>query len=146
VDWRIGALLTPFAALLAACGPLDAGGSAQYCSTDQQCDYQCSRLGECLDEGEAITVRVNWTIEGQAAGETSCADIQELRLTFEPDSIRDEEVTYAPVPCELGTIYYDRMPDRFSAVRLTALGDRLYLEGWAEVQGAETVATIDLRP
>lgn len=138
--------------LLGACSfpAADNGEAAAHCTEDRHCDYRCSRLGECLSPDEEMSVRVYWSVGGErpSADNGVCTGIGELRLAFEPESAREDEASYGPVPCSLGQIFYDRMPDRFVRVRLTALseGGGVFAEASAPVEGPEAEATLDLRP
>ncbi len=115
------ALLIASLAQVSACDISDEGAS---CTEDSQCDYKCSRIHECLAEGHEIEIRAQWTINGVAPTPTTpeaCGRVANFEFHLESDSVRDESVTYYPVPCELGQVFYDRMPDRLRNLRLTAV-------------------------
>jgi hypothetical protein len=109
---------------LAACfaGPEDSSGAA--CVRDEDCPELCSRVNECLSAADAIEIRVSWTVGGQAPSPTtpgSCGAIDAFEVSLESDGERDEPINYFPVPCNLGQVYYDRMPNRLARVRMSAV-------------------------
>jgi hypothetical protein len=86
----------------------------------------CARTGECVAESNIVDIRIDWTVNGQTVTPTSdaaCRDIDKLSVTF-VDLRTDPDVSYYPVPCNLGRITYDKMPGRFDRVELTAWDDR----------------------
>ncbi|WP_428268274.1 hypothetical protein [Haliangium sp.] len=94
------------------------GGRA--CEDDGDCGGEtCARNGECA--AEVMSVLLSWTVSGRVADEESCARYDHLSLTFEDADI-DQKLTYEPIPCPLGRIYYDRMPARFDMAVLSAEG------------------------
>lgn len=104
---------------LGACLPY---GTGQHCTDDADCGAgECARNNECAPAGTLRTVTFVWTVHGQVPGETTCAPIAELRVTFE-DRTLDETVVYEPVPCRLGRIHFNRMHPRFDRVRISAHG------------------------
>ena len=119
--------------LTGSCGHSDEGLA---CISDDDCDDRCSRVGECLTASSSIEIRLSWTVNQQSPSPSRadvCGPIRDLELSFESDSASDETIVYFPVPCELGRVFYDRMPDRLSQVRVTAYGE------------AETPLTVEFR-
>lgn len=93
------------------------------CVEDDECPEICSRIGECLLEANAITIRASWTVGGQSPSPTApaaCGQIDALEVSLESDGARDMPVIYYPVPCDLGQVYYDRMPNRLKRMRMSA--------------------------
>ncbi len=115
------------------------------CQDDSDCgDSQCTRTGECSIE--VLSVILRWTVNGQPPNEESCARIDQLSVVFE-DAQVERELTYEPVRCTLGRIYFDRMPSRFDRVTLRAddRGGRLLDEHTVSLDRPGTEAALDLR-
>ncbi|GAB4542380.1 MAG: hypothetical protein Tsb0020_54800 [Haliangiales bacterium] len=88
------------------------------CQDDSDCgDSLCTRTGEC--SVEVVSVILHWTLDGRAPDEQSCAEVGQLSVVFEDQEV-ERELTYEPVRCTLGRIYFDRMPSRFDRVTLRA--------------------------
>jgi hypothetical protein len=97
---------------LAGCGS-DGSGT---CMTDSQCGGDvCARDGECLPASEIQSVKVTWTIRGQAASAMTCAASPSFLLQFDGYSYGDS-FGYAPVPCMEGQFTMDKLPTRFVQV------------------------------
>ena len=98
------------------------------CSVDADCGQgQCTRNGECVTAGALLSARISWTLYGQPPNEASCAPVEQLAVTF-IDVDTDDNVTFSPVTCTLGQIFFDRMAARHDEIKLTAFapdGDRL---------------------
>jgi len=110
------AWLTATACLVPGPGP---------CTDDRDCPtgYECVRTGDCVSADAIRSVRAMWTIDDAPAGPDTCAGIAELSLTF-AEARGDDSITYEPVPCPIGRIYYDKMPRRFTLLILRAHDDR----------------------
>ena len=109
--------------LLSACftGP-ESGPST--CTRDEDCPELCSRIGECLRAADAISIRTTWTVGGAAptpSAPTPCGAIDALEVSLESGGARDLPILYYPVPCNLGQVFYDRMPNRLERVRFSAV-------------------------
>jgi hypothetical protein len=115
--------LASLALLLSACPNSSDEGAA--CVRDEDCAELCSRVNECLSADSAIEVRLSWTVSGLTPSPSNagvCGVIEALEVRFESDSLRDEPIIYYPVPCELGRVYYDKMPDSIGVLQVTAIG------------------------
>ncbi len=94
------------------------------CSRDEDCPELCSRIGECLKAEDAISIRANWTIGGLAPSPNApapCGGIDAFEVSLESSGERDLLVAYYPVPCDLGQVLYDKMPDRLERMRMSAV-------------------------
>jgi len=104
--------------VLAACGPPSNGD----CERDNECgDYVCARTGECLPSTSVRSVRITWTIRGQAASSSTCAtspNFYLLFLGFDPN----DSYGYEPVPCNAGEFFVDKIPTRYGSVEIGARG------------------------
>ncbi len=126
--------------LLAGC-PSD---SQSTCTTDSQCGNNvCARDGECLPATEIMSVKVTWTIRGQAASATTCASSPDLLLQFDGVSYGDS-FGYAPVPCMEGQFTEDKLPTRFQQVDI-GLDNAGYFLGSKPIDATRVVA-FDLAP
>ena len=104
---------------LTACPPVSDEGES--CQNSGDCEFQCSRVGECLSEDGGIEVRIRWTINGMSPSPNApgvCGDISDFEVLFESSSARDS-IAYFPIPCENGMVYYDQMPPRLLGVHLS---------------------------
>ena len=97
-------------------GPISQGSSSdESCGTGNV----CARDGECLAAGDVRIIHVAWTVNGQAAGTTSCAQFPNLDITFLGDSSNGtDQFGFAPVPCMEGKFTVDKMPKRYVEVAL----------------------------
>jgi hypothetical protein len=77
----------------------------------------CARDGECWPESEVRAVRTTWTMRGQPANETTCAQTPELYIEYDGASVSDD-LAFSPVPCKLGLFNIDRLPRPFTRVEL----------------------------
>lgn len=100
------------AVLLAGC---PASGE---CEFDDECGagQVCGRDHACSLESDVRSVRTTWTINGQTANTTVCAD-SELFIVFRGFD-RDDKVQFQPVPCFIGMFLVDKLPIRFDEVEL----------------------------
>lgn len=93
-------------------------------------------------------LRVEWTIRGLTTDQPgACRDISELELAVVDPSTGDRH-RVAPVPCEPGSFFYDRLPMSFTEVTLTAYGafGEWLDDGTASAIGADGVVRIALLP
>lgn len=90
------------------------------CGSDNDCPgAACTRVGECAEQPYAL--RVSWTIAGQPASATACAGISELELSIIDPSTGTAH-TVRPVPCALGSFFYDKLPQSYTDVQLWSFG------------------------
>lgn len=126
---------------VAASGCLGPSNSGE-CNVDAECDSGdvCARDRMCTSAASVRAVTVTWTLRGAAADATTCAPHPDLFLTFIGRDHTDT-LGYAPVPCELGRFFIDKLPDRFRDVELGVDG------GASQVRsiGSGSTVAIDLR-
>ncbi len=92
------------------------------CQADTDCGSQvCARTGECLPAAQIRAVHTLWTVGGDPASTTSCANVPDLSITF--TSQYGEEFGYTPVPCRAGKHTIDKFPTRYTTVQLTRAYD-----------------------
>jgi hypothetical protein len=120
--------------LLGACprpGGDDGPSGGGECFVDQECitGEVCARDDVCWPESEVRSVRTTWTLRGQPASTTTCARTPDLHFIF--DGNVSDDLGFAPVPCETGQFFIDKLPRPFTRVEL-GVDD-----------GAWRVATID---
>ena len=115
----------------AACGPPRDSG----CERDSECggSLVCARNGDCLPASDVRIVRITWTVRGQMANATSCAQSPSLYLMFYGFDPNDA-FGFEPVPCEAGLFTIDKLPSRFTSIEI---GDnnRVKLEKVIDAQG-----------
>lgn len=120
-----------------------------YCDSDAQCGSQlCTRTNECLPANQIISVRLSWTFYGEPATAELCEGlgIDALELTF-GDASNFERQSYFPVPCEIGRVFYDRMPNRFIYAELTTFSSGLFVDSrFVTLSDRDTDATVDFTP
>ena len=130
---------------LASCDVSDEG---LFCQRDFECEFQCSRVQECLGTDGGRDIRVHWTINGVApspADPSGCGSIVNFEVHMESDNRRDDAVSYFPVPCQLGQVFYDLMPDRLTNLRLIgkdANGTAIVIEE-RRIESTSTTHNID---
>jgi hypothetical protein len=133
---------------LALAGCLPADGSGGFCRNDLDCasDMLCDNFGQCARPGSVRLVSIRWTVGGQPPDETSCAPIDELRITFE-DWDSGDSTTFAPVLCPQGLITFTRVPLRFDGVNVTAHDriNRVIDNARLPLQDGETRLDIDFQ-
>lgn len=103
---------------------------------------------ECVPQGSLISLRLSWTLYGSPTSTEMCdaLGIDEMRLTFE-DSSGFERQGYAPIPCDLGQVFYNRMPGRYVFAELAAMSSGSVRDSrWVTLIEIDTVATVDLVP
>src|SRR5690606_2640209 len=107
----------------------------------------CSRNGDCAEPGTLRSARITWTLYGRPPDDALCAGVAELAVTFHDlDALGD--VTYQPVRCTLGLIYFDRMSPRLDAVTVAAFlhDGRIGATATEPLQGIDSIIEIDIRP
>ncbi len=112
---------------LLAAGCFQSIPESSECVSDGDCGFGiCTRVGECVDESNVVEARITWTVNGSAvspSNDAACVGVDMLSVHF-IDFRAEPDIVYAPVPCNLGQIIYDRMPGRLDQVQLTAWDDR----------------------
>jgi hypothetical protein len=105
--------------VLAACG----GGSGATCDTNADCTGGdvCGRNGECLPASEVRTLRLTWTIGGQPASATTCANHPDLEVFFYSANDPDDSFGFSPVPCAAGVFTIDQLPARYTSAELDGI-------------------------
>lgn len=107
--------------LLGAGCPLaaDDGGG---CELDTECTGGvCARDRSCRPASDVRAVTVQWTVNGEPASEVTCQPSPRLYLQFLGRSA-GEELTYTPVPCELGQFLIDKLPLEYGLVEIGPQG------------------------
>jgi hypothetical protein len=120
------------------------GGSTDFgCHVDTDCgsNLVCARDGECLAASAVRIIHVNWTMNGQATSDTTCAHAPSLAVTFSDPNT--EMFGFAPVPCNAGRYTIDKFPSRFDTVQLTRESE--YSGGASTRFDAMGNATLDLK-
>ena len=105
--------------LLAAIGAAGCPSNTQpECTTDSQCGGDvCARSGECLPASDVRAVRTSWTIHGMTASASTCAATPDFHIYFYSDFANDS-FGFAPVPCNAGSFFIDKLPTRYVEVQL----------------------------
>lgn len=113
------------------------------CSKDSNCSGNdvCARNGECLAPSQVRSIRVMWTIKGQAASATTCAATPNFYILFASADPNDL-YGYEPVPCPAGVFSIDKLPTRYVSVEMGVDGG-FSQDAQINAQGQ---ATFDLRP
>jgi hypothetical protein len=97
-------------------------GTGGECVNDSQCgDDVCTRGGECAARTNVRAVTVKWTVEGTAAGATSCTVHPDLYLQFNGTDYGDT-LRFEPVVCSQGSFFIDKLPKRYQQVELGVQG------------------------
>jgi hypothetical protein len=103
--------------------PIDPGGPGRPgrsgCQADRYCSGAdvCARTGSCVPSSEVYAVHVNWTVKGAPASDEACAPSPDLQINFGV-SADDASFGFAPVPCVEGKFTVDKLPTKFTTVRL----------------------------
>jgi hypothetical protein len=105
----------------AAPPPRPTGGA---CRSDSACSggELCARTGTCLPPSQIRAAHVIWTVGGAQADATTCSPAPDFDLAFRTASDEGRPLSYSPVPCELGKFTVDKLPTKFTTVRLTHKG------------------------
>lgn len=93
-------------------------GTGGECVNDSQCgDDVCARGGECLARSSVRSVMVKWTVDGSAASTSTCSAHPDLYLQFDGTDYGDT-LRFAPVVCNQGSFFVDKLPKRYQQVEL----------------------------
>lgn len=125
--------LLPLAlALLANCGGTD-DYTGLTCKVDGDCgNLKCGRDGTCAAPEMLQSVRVSWTINGQAASSATCAAFSKMALSFTRID-GTGKFGFDPIPCTAGLVTIDKIPNDIAKASIsatktaggTAMGDSL---------------------
>lgn len=93
--------------------------STEECRVDSDCSgLICTRVGACATSAHSL--RVEWTVRGLTADRAeACAGIAELELTAS-DPITSEAHAVRPVPCEIGSFTFDKLPLGYTDITISA--------------------------
>lgn len=108
--------------LLLAIGGAGCFDTSNQCTLDDDCSggSVCANTHDCVPAGTTTRVQIRWTVRGNAAGPDTCAPIPSLEIAVLDDDSSDR-AAFAPVPCAAGVYTFDKLPDHFDRVALTAL-------------------------
>jgi hypothetical protein len=115
---RFGAALFTLGAL-AGC-PVD--GSE--CNVDNECESTqvCARDHACVEPEEVRATRTTWSFgPGMPATVASCNDLQ-MQIIFANPDFEEDKLGFVPVPCFTALFSVDKLPRRFTRVRLNIDG------------------------
>jgi hypothetical protein len=70
----------------------------------------------CGGDDQKGIVLVSWTVRGAPASDAACQGISHLTLEIAPEV--ENGVVIEPIPCALGKLRYDHLPQGLAAVRL----------------------------
>lgn len=106
---------------LTGCIPVSEDGA---CYDDSDCSGSdiCTDIKECSSPEDAPPWRIAWTINGAQVSSTApggCDGVEELTLTIRSNQ---DQVSYAPVPCTVGSFEFLSLPLRFNGAALRATG------------------------
>jgi hypothetical protein len=88
------------------------------CITDFDCDPDvCARDKACHPASEVRSVTALWTIAGQKASATSCANTPDFYIRFRTNN-RADAIGFSPVPCVNGQFLMDKLPTTYFKVEL----------------------------
>src|SRR5215470_5663258 len=99
-------------AITAGCTQPDASP----CESDAECGSSiCARSHECVLQGDVREVHVSWTVAGQVASESTCANSPVFTVEFQtaPPPDGGERLDFKPVSCSLGRFTVDKLPSWF---------------------------------
>ncbi len=96
-----------------------AGGDE--CRIDSDCGgLTCTRVGACA--AETRTMRIEWTVQGLTTDQPgACVGVSELDVTVS-DPTTGETFTVRPVPCAVGSFFFDKLPLGFTEATVSAYG------------------------
>jgi hypothetical protein len=95
-------------------------GCGSDCQQDTDCigGDVCARDGECLAPTDVVSADILWTIDGAPPSAASCMALS-LRVGFITHQTREiDEFGFAPIPCEKGEFYVDKLPSDFDQIEL----------------------------
>jgi hypothetical protein len=97
------------------------------CAQDKDCDSASARGEVCAPDMQCWppsvlqTVTVNWTIGGQPADATTCANLPtELRVNFDDDGLMPDGIDTPPVPCTAGMFVQNEVPPDLGRITILA--------------------------
>lgn len=113
---RAAAALTLLLCLGAGCFT---SASPEECRVDAECGgLVCTRVGECA--AETRTMRIEWTVRGLTTDQTgACTGIGELEVMVSDPTIGADHVL-RPVPCGVGSFYFDKLPLGYTVATVSA--------------------------
>ena len=137
----LGVMLLGELMLLGGCPQPGGPGGGNACFVDEECvqGEVCARDEICWPQGEVRFVKATWTVNGMAASKTTCASHPDLYIRF--DGNVPDDLSFAPVPCEIGQFIVDRLPQPYTTVELR-LNKRT--PGRITAIGADGTAALDL--
>lgn len=106
---------------LTGCIPVTEDGAC-YDESDCSGGEVCTDIKECADPDDAPPWRIAWTVNGtpvSSAAPGDCEGVEELTLTIRSNM---DQVSYAPVPCAVGSFEFLSLPLRFNGASLRATG------------------------
>ena len=118
------------------------GPATGECNTDGDCSGNvCARDGMCHPPSTVREVKTTWTIQGREASVTTCGAVKDLQISFDGSEAGENSIGYAPVPCENGQFFMDKLPRSYTLVELGKDG------GFAETKviGPTGEVAFDLR-
>jgi hypothetical protein len=95
-------------------------GTTGSCTMDADCGgggQVCARDGGCYPSTEVRAAVVTWTLHGQPASTSTCANSNDLQLDFGDDANR-YGFGFAPVPCVEGRFSIDKLPTFYISAQL----------------------------
>lgn len=140
----LGACLVGGVLVTAGC---PAGGANNHCVIDTDCgDQVCAITGECVGTGTVRTVRIRWQVANQSPTPQApelCGAISDLEVSFRDRDGLEDGVSYWPVPCELGTVFYNHVPSWLDRLRIVAFdsADSALDEQVFSLEGPEITVT-----
>ena len=115
-------LLAPALALgLGGCPAPGGGGPTDgRCFMDDECGSGdvCARDNLCWSASDVRFVKATWTMRGQPADATTCAQFPDLYIEFRGPRV--ENLAFSPVPCANGQFVVDKLPFEFTRVEVGA--------------------------
>ena len=107
------------AILLAGCPN---ASNSDECLVDVDCGGGdvCARDHQCSSPSSVREVTVSWSINGQDANATTCAREPSFELQFFRDDAV-EPLAFAPVPCDLGQFFVDKLPRAYTSVSIDGI-------------------------
>lgn len=119
--------------------PTGSGG----CEQDSECgsNLVCARDYSCDTADQVMVAHIHWTVSGQPANATTCANIADLDIQFTDDNDA-WWFGFSPVPCVEGKFTIDKLPKWYTRVGLGPVGPRT--GNAAAIDPTTGEATIDL--
>lgn len=76
---------------------------------------------QCWPPGVLHTLTVTWTIGGQPANATTCANLpSELVVSFDNSGLMPDEIVMSPVPCTAGMVVQNETPPDLRTITILA--------------------------